>query len=219
MKRVDGFSLLETLAALALLALLLLGVTAGLQAMTQSTRAGMAMGERLDEMRAAQDYLRRAISGAMAYPFALQGARNGVVFRGDASHATFVAPGPGYLHDQGLQLQHLVLEGDDSDRRLVVAFDALPTRAGAKIVPGQPEVLIDHVVSGRFRYSGLDDQGLPVTWRPDWPYVKRLPTMVGIELELQGGVRWPMLTIPLRMDPRATNAREGIARLLAQGVR
>jgi general secretion pathway protein J len=211
--RSRGFSLLETLAALALLALLLLGVTAALQTMTNATRAGMARTERLDEVRAAQGYLHRALAGAMPYPWSLTRDRTMVVFRGDSSELVFVAPGPGYLEAKGLQLQRLKIVGSGESRRLELAFSPLALRGGSPVVPSGAEVLMDDVVTGRFTYSGTDNQGHPVTWLDSWPYPGHMPTMVGVELVLKGGVHWPVLAIPLRMDPAAVNGREGMARL------
>lgn len=213
MKRVAGFSLMETLGALALLALLLLGVMASLETITRSTRSTLSMTQRLDEVRAAQTYLRRALSGSMAYPWTRRANRRLVVFQGNETAMTFVSPGPGYLAASGLQLQALSLQGNKGDQRLEVAFAPLATRDGSHVVPTSPETLVEHVVSGRLTYSGLDDDGHAVTWASSWPYEQRLPTMVGVELELRGGVHWPTFTVPLRMDPAATNVREAVARL------
>ncbi|SFW28816.1 prepilin-type N-terminal cleavage/methylation domain-containing protein [Luteibacter sp. UNCMF366Tsu5.1] len=213
MKKSRGFSLMETIAALALLALLLLGVTAALQTLTRSTRAGMARSQRLDEVRAAQGYLRHALANAMPYPWSLAHDRSMIVFQGDASELVFVAPGPGYLAASGLQLQKLQIIGDGDQRRLEAAFAPLALRGGSPIVPADPETLVSDVVSLRFVYNGMDDQGHLLGWQERWPYATRLPTMVGVELVLKGGVRWPVLAVPLRMDARAVNGREGLARL------
>jgi general secretion pathway protein J len=206
---------METLAALALLALLLLGVVASLDTIARSTHASLAATQRLDEMRAAQNYLRRALSGALAYPWALGHDRQAVVFRGSAKAVTFVSPGPGYLAADGLQRQTLSIVGTPGDQRLEVSFAPLATRAGAGIVPASPETLLEHVASGRIVYSGMDDQGHPVTWRPSWPYEDRMPTMIGLELRLRVGLRWPTFVVPLRMDPEAVNTREAFTRLAA----
>jgi len=215
MKRSMGFSLLETLAALALLALLLLGVTGALDTIAKSTRTSLASTQRLDEVRAAQGYLRGALSGALAYPWALGKDRQPVVFRGDAHALTFVSPGPGYLAAEGLQLQTLSIVGDAGDQRLTVTFSRLATRAAADVVPASPEILVEHIVSGHLVYSGVDDDGHKVDGNASWPYEQRMPTMVGVELRLRGGTRWPTFVIPLRMDPAAVNVREAAARLFA----
>lgn len=218
MRRSGGFSLLETLAALALLALILLGVTVALQTTMKSTRSNMARAQRSDELRAAQDYLRRALSGAMPYPWSLGRDRVPVVFLGDANEVDFVASGPGYLEGQGLQLQRLTLVGKEGDKRLELTFSPLALRKQASVGSVEPQLLVDQVVSGRFVFSGVDAQGQPVAWQSSWPYPDRMPTMVGVELVLKGNVRWPVLSVPLRMDPAAMNAREGLARLTSSAV-
>jgi general secretion pathway protein J len=214
-KRSAGFSLMETLAALALLALLLLGVMASLDTIARSTHASLAATQRLDEMRAAQNYLRRALSGALAYPWALGKDRQPVVFRGDAQAVTFVSPGPGYLAAEGLQLQKLSIVGKPGDQRMEVSFAPLATRVGAQIVPAAPETLLEHIASGRIVYSGLDDDGHAVTWQSSWPYERRMPTMIGVELQLRVGLHWPTFVVPLRMDAGAVNDREAYTRLAA----
>ncbi|APG06677.1 hypothetical protein BJI69_20485 [Luteibacter rhizovicinus DSM 16549] len=198
-----------------MLALLLLGVTASLHTISSATRAGMARTERLDEVRAAQAYLRRALTGAMPYPWNLTSKRTPIVFRGESAALAFVAPGPGYLATQGLQLQTLTFAGTKDDLRLEVSFAPLAARGASPIVPEGAEVLVDHLASGHFVYSGMDDGGHAVTWQSSWPYSGRMPTMVGVELVLKGGVRWPVMAVPLRMDTEAVNGREGLARLTA----
>ncbi|SEN07378.1 general secretion pathway protein J [Luteibacter sp. UNCMF331Sha3.1] len=217
--RQSGFSLLETLAALALLAMLLLGVTAAVQTMTHSTHATVAATERLDQIRAAQQYVRRALSGSLAYPWALRADKHPIVLRGTADDVTFVAPGPGYLAKSGLQLQRLALVGEGKEKRLEAAFAPLAAREAAQVVPSAPEVLVDRVISGHFVYSGIDGDGKPVAWQPTWPYEDHLPTMIGLELTLAGGTGWPTIAVPLRMDPTAVNGREAMARLTMMDAR
>lgn len=204
---------METLAALALLALLLLGVMASLDTIARSTHASLAATQRLDEMRAAQNYLRRALSGALPYPWALGTDKRPVVFRGNAHEVIFVSPGPGYLAAEGLQLQKLSIVGVAGDQHLEVSFAPLATRAGAHVVPGSPETLLAHLASGRIVYSGIDDEGRAVSWQPSWPFEQRMPTMIGVEVQLRPGLRWPALVIPLRMDAGAVNSREAYTRL------
>jgi general secretion pathway protein J len=109
MTRTSGFSLLEVLAALALLALLLLGVYTGISSATHSVRSGDHAIERLDEIRSAQQFLRRELGEATALPWAVDAQGNPIAFTGDAHEMHYVAPLPGYLGRQGPQLQMLKL--------------------------------------------------------------------------------------------------------------
>jgi general secretion pathway protein J len=216
MKRVSGFSLLEVLASLALLALILLGVYAGLKTVTKATHAGTSLSQRLDEIRAAQGYLRQTLSRALAYPWSAGADARGTVFTGDSKQMSFVAPGPGYLETKGVQLQQLRLTGESGHLRLEIAFSPLASRHASSIVPSEPEVLVSGVREGHFYYNGKDDNGQSLGWQPRWNETSRLPDMVGVALVLDGGQQWPVVEVPLRMDPAATNALEGLYRLNAQ---
>ena len=57
-----GFTLLEVLGALALFAILLLGVYSGVRTATHTVHSGEASIQRMDEVRSAQQFLRREIA-------------------------------------------------------------------------------------------------------------------------------------------------------------
>jgi general secretion pathway protein J len=215
MKRQAGFSLLEVLAALVLLALVLLGVYAGLQTVTRATHAGTTLSQRLDEIRAAQGFLRQTLTRTLAYPWAPGKRTQGppTVFSGTENQMSFIAPAPGYLEAMGVQLQQLRLVGAEGHYRLEVVFSPLASRHPSPVVPEEPEVLVSGIREGHFYYNGTDEQGIPSGWQPHWDYPNRLPDMVGIALDLEGGQPWPVVEVPLRMDPAATNAMEGVYRL------
>jgi general secretion pathway protein J len=68
MKTSAGFTLLEVLASLVLLALLLVGVYSGIRTATHSVRSGTATIERMDQVRSAQQFLRRELAQSLAQP-------------------------------------------------------------------------------------------------------------------------------------------------------
>jgi type II secretory pathway component PulJ len=97
------------LGALALLALLLLGVYSGIRTATQSVQAGGAAIERLDRIRSAQEFLRRELAQAMAQPIGRDDRGDALYFKGTPHELSFVAPLPGYLGKLGPQVQTLAL--------------------------------------------------------------------------------------------------------------
>lgn len=107
--RARGFTLLEVLGALALLALLLLGVYSGVRTATQTTRSGEAAISRLDEIRSAQQFLRRELAQSRAVAISQKDNGDPVYFSGDGREMRFVAALPGYLGKLGPQLQQLKL--------------------------------------------------------------------------------------------------------------
>ena len=211
-----GFTLLETLAVLLLLALLLLGAYSGLKVTTHTAQNGSSVAQRLDDIRSSQQFLRNEYTQILLMPWEIAPDGGNVAFRGDESHMSYIAPLPGYLQRTGLQLQRLVLVKDSEDSyRLEVAFAGLPSRRGSPFVPGEPEVLLRGIKTGKFLYAGDDDQGKPLGWQPKWPYPSRLPKMIAVDLELAGPVTWPRLEVPLRMDVAAINQFTAASRLSA----
>ncbi len=194
-----GFTLLEVLASLALLGLLMVGVYAGIRTASVSVRSGSALIERSDQIRSAQQFLRRELSQAMAQPLARTSHGEPVVFVGSAREMRYVAPLPGYLGKLGPQLQRLQLVDDPAGgMRLEMSLALLPPDGRAPQPLGDPQVLLDHITSGSFSYSGLDARGAAVAWTQDWPDGRRLPELVRVDLHSAGTPPWPTMQVPVR---------------------
>ncbi|MET0332361.1 MAG: prepilin-type N-terminal cleavage/methylation domain-containing protein [Dyella sp.] len=214
MKRaVRGFSLLEILAALALLALLLVGVYTGVRAAIRSVNVGSAAIGRLDQIRSAQQLLRREVMQSMAVPLAHNDQGDNLYFVGEPNQLRFVAPLPGYLGKLGPQLQQVSLEsGANGTLQLVARFALLPPDGSAPQPLGEPEILLDGIRSGAISYRGLDEHGRPADWQSEWPDGRQLPLLVRIELQLDGRDAWPVLEVPLKVDPSANRGAMNLLR-------
>lgn len=201
-KRAAGFTLLEILAALVLLALLLLGVYSGIASASRSVRSGTAAIERMDQLRAAQQFLRRELAQSLAAPISRTDRGEPVYFQGDAHEMRYVAPLPGYLGKLGPQLQQLQLVDDGAGGlRLELRLALLPPDGGPPQALGEPQVLFDHIRAGGFHYLGTDSDGSALPWAGEWTADRSLPQVVRIELQPQGRASWPRLDIPLRIEP------------------
>ena len=202
MKRVAGFTLLEILAALVLLALLLLGVYSGIASASRSVRSGTAMIERMDQLRAAQQFLRRELAQSLAAPISRTDRGEPVYFQGSAHEMRYVAPLPGYLGKLGPQLQQLQLVDDGAGGlRLELRLALLPPDGSPPQALGEPQVVFDHVREGSFHYRGVDPDGAALPWAGEWTGDRSLPQLVRIELQPQDRASWPRLDIPLRIEP------------------
>ncbi|MFC5580670.1 prepilin-type N-terminal cleavage/methylation domain-containing protein [Rhodanobacter terrae] len=205
MKRTAGFTLLEVLAALVLLALLLVGVYSGIRTATHSVRSGTAAIERLDQIRSAQQFLRRELAQSLTQPIGHTDQGEPVYFVGTAHEMRYVAPLPGYLGKLGPQLQRLQLVDDGHDGlRLELSLVLLPPDGKPPQPLSEPQVLLDHIRDGSFNYRGIDGQGHAVPWTPAWADGRLLPQLVRISLRSQDGVDWPQLDVPLRVNPAQT---------------
>lgn len=202
MKQAAGFTLLEVLAALVLLALLLVGVYSGIASATHSVRLGTAAIERIDQMRSAQQFLRRELAQSVIEPIGRTDQGEPIYFKGSAQEMSYVAPLPGYLGKLGPQLQQLQLVDDgDGNQRLELRLAVLPPDGQPARPLGDPQVLFDHIKGGSFSYRGVDSQGDAVPWSPTWADGRILPLLVRIELQSKGNDSWPRLEVPLRVNP------------------
>lgn len=218
MKRPAGFTLLEVLASLVLLALLLVGVYSGIRTATHSVRSGTAAIERIDQIRSAQQFLRRELAQSLAQPLGRTDHGEPVFFVGSAREMRYVAPLPGYLGKLGPQLQRLQLVDDGhAGLRLELSLALLPPDGSPPQPLGEPQVLLDHVSAGSFAYRGVDSQGVAVPWSASWADGRLLPQLVRIQLQAAGRIEWPQLDVPLRANPlqsvlRRSGLRGGGAR-------
>lgn len=212
MRRQYGFTLLEVLGALVLLTLLLLAVYGGVRSAIHGVRSGRAAIDRIDEIGSAQRFLRSELSQALAQPFSHDSHGQPVYFSGSEHEMRYVAPLPGYLGKLGPQLQVLKLvDGDKGEQRLELQLSLLPPDGQPPKPLGDPQVLLDHIEKGSFDYRGHDDLNRELPWRSDWADGTRLPQLVRIRLQGQGGYDWPpALTVPLRVDASAVGGRIGV---------
>jgi general secretion pathway protein J len=213
MKRVAGFTLLEVLGAMALLALLLLGVYSGVRSATHTVHAGTVKIEKLDQMRSAQDFLRRELAQAMAQAMSRDDNGNNIYFVGSENDMRFVAPLPGYLGKMGPQLIQVKLVPDDKEQlRLEASLAVLPPDGSAPKPLGDPQVLVDGISAGGFSYRGLNAQGQPMDWQSDWKYTNNMPSVVTIKLTFADGREWPLLSAPLRVNAAASQGPGNLLR-------
>lgn len=200
--------MLEVLGALALFSLLLLGVYSGVRTATHTVRSGEATIQRVDQMRSAQQFLRRELAQARAVPLAHTDKGDPVFFQGDAHELRFVAPLPGYLGRLGPQLQQLkLIANGDGTSRLEASFALMPPDGTAPKALGEPQVLVDRVRDGSFSYRAPDGADRPGDWRGTWDDTRALPRIVRIALQLDGTTTWPQLDAPLRVDAAAVQGQ------------
>jgi general secretion pathway protein J len=187
-----GFTLLEVLFALALMGVLLTLVATtvllGQRALAHADR----YAQRLDEVRAAQGFLRQAVQQTLPLQYGGSGPMS--VFEGQAHSFRFAAPVPTAL--SGGILWHTVEWADaPSGPGLRVRFESAPGRTW-----GEPQWLLQGVRAVHLSYRGTDAAGRQTDWLARWPWPRRLPGQVRIALEVTGPVAWTAQTIALRLD-------------------
>lgn len=200
MRRETGFTLLETLMVLSLVGLLMGLVASALMLANRSLANAEHLAAQLDEQRATQRLLRRALGQVLALSAQTDDGRHTATFEGRGDHVVFYAPVPssvgGGLYRQRLQLREgrLQLQLARLDgQRLESWSEPLPLLGGVKAL--------------KLRYSGDSPLGKATGWMGDWPWPQRLPRAVRVDVLLADGKTWPTLHVNLLLDHSGDGGR------------
>ena len=205
-----GFTLVELLIAMTLLALIVAALFGGLRLGARAWEAGAQRNSDLARLEVVQGLLRRQLS--RAYPIALTGSERGrrIVFEGDPTAVTFIAPAPAQIGLGGLYQMNLAVAEDEGNKRLVLTWQ-LSGAEEERLTesPGvETTVLIDRMAAIELSYFGPPDLRDEPRWFDRWDDAARLPSLVRIRIEFPTGDRryWPELIVApmLRRDTPRT---------------
>jgi general secretion pathway protein J len=196
-----GFTLLEIMLVLSLLGVLLTLVGGAMLGANRAMLKAQHYTTSLDEMRAAQRFLRSSIGQALPLDSSEDDSESSGFFVGSSQRLQFVATLPGELGG-GIQLHTLELHGPEGKRDLQVAFAQIQSTAdGTTSTPwGEPQVLVRGVEQLQLSYKGVTPKGEPTGWMADWPWPTRLPRAVRIDARVNGPVPWLTEVVALRLD-------------------
>lgn len=187
-----GFTLLEILVALTLLGVLLTVLASSLL----MTQRGLASADRylhrLDEVRAAQNFLHQAIQQTLPIQRMQQDA--GQVFVGQPDSLRFAAALPADLGG-GIHWHILDVARQGNRAALRIRFED-----SASMPWGEPQWLLREVRGVRLSYRGIDAMGKRTAWLDRWPWPRRLPRQVRIAVQADGPVPWTTQVVALRLD-------------------
>jgi len=204
-----GFTLIEVMLAIVLLALLLAGAWGAIRTAVHAMHSGEAAIDRTNRLRVAEEFMRRQLSRILPLAYDTdQNTGTNFVFEGTGDFMRFVAPMPGYLSKGGAYVQTLRLVNDRGGGKALVFTDTMlngfdPDQNSPS---NEPAVLIDQIQDGRFEYRTLDDQGELTDWSDQWDDPSVTPVMVRIRIIMrpEARVEFPEMDIPLMLDVGAS---------------
>lgn len=204
-----GMTLIELVVATTLVALLMAMVYGGLRVAIRASDAASERSDALNDVRVAQQLLRRQLRAALPVRGHAPGAAGELarVFDGSRERMRFVGPMPGHLGG-GVHVQEIWLEGQPGDQRLMFSHRlAHPDSQGMTMENAEPPVLlIDGLTDAQFSYLDLEPgNAQSPQWRHEWEPPARFPTLVRLQAGRADGrvVPWPTLTVA----PQVTHAR------------
>lgn len=207
-----GFTLLEVMLSIVLLALLLAGTWGAIRTAVHAMHSGEDAIDRTNRLRVAEEFMRRQVSRILPLAYATDDSTGtNYVFEGSGNFMRFVAPMPGYLSKGGAYVQTLSLVNSRGGGKQLQFTDMMLNGYDSddkESSPQDPAVLLDQIQDGRFEYRTLDDQGELTDWSDQWDDPSVTPVMVRIRIIMrpEARVEFPDMEIPLMLDAGASRS-------------
>ena len=170
-----GFTLLELLVAVTLLALLSVALVAGMRFGTRIWDKAETSDVDTNAVRAAQK--RVALDLTRLYPkLVVEGATDSFIdFTGTPQRMEFLST----TDRPDGQMTRIALSAANDDRGVAMHYDTLPELARTNAA-GTQEVLLRHLRSIDFAYFGASGDEKTPAWHASWQHEKSLPLLVRI---------------------------------------
>lgn len=197
-----GFTLLELLVAVSLLALLMTLLVSGLRTGTQHLARADERLERSARSVLVQHFLRAELADARPLSDPGAGATAAIAFDGRPDGLTFVGPTPASAASGGLQM----LSVDAGEGEIVAHWRAFGAPAGTVATSPRQSVLLDHVRHADFSYFGAVKEGEAPNWHSSWESKADLPLLVRLTVEFADGAVMPELIVAIQLSSGGSEA-------------
>lgn len=200
-RRQNGFTLIEVLLAVGLMATIMALAYGGLRASTRAALRGEERIANVQNMRMVHQFIRRQLNQVLPLAY-VSDAEDRITFEGENNSITFVGSMPGYLGFGGPQVQSLSFEPGDQGYDLVMRHMPLAASDDGGLANTEAIVLLEGVESGQFSFLGRDELGELGEWESYWETVETPPESITLEIELNESLQltWPVLTATRQVD-------------------
>jgi general secretion pathway protein J len=199
-----GFTLIEVMIGLLLMAMLMTLIANGVQMGTRSWTRAEGVTADMDDIQTVQGLLRRTIARATPAFASADLKDTTILFAGEPETLTLVAPQPATQGDGPSAVQRFVLDRIGGVQGLFLRWQMdAPTGLQG---PARQDLVLDHVASLRFAYFGPAGPGQDAAWQDRWVDRGRLPDLVRVRIERsdRAGRVWPELIVATRVTTNAT---------------
>jgi general secretion pathway protein J len=206
MKSAAGFTLIELVVAMALLATMMVLLYSGLAFALRSWDAGEVNGRRTADRRIGENFLRREL--AELFPMRFKDPMVvKVAFEGARERLRFVSSRPAGLTQGGLSLVGLEVESGPLPReKHLVMRRAMPDDEAKDFGPldhAERTVMIEDVESVQFAYFGSENDFSAPQWYDSWPYTERVPALVRLRIRSADSTPMPEMIMRIVLGEEA----------------
>jgi general secretion pathway protein J len=172
LRREAGFTLLELLISMTILALIFVTVLGAIKVGSKSWESGELRAEENQRTRTLFDTLARELT--MIYPLRVKDQdRDVIAFRGKSDSLSFATLPQSYGAEPFSHMIRIVTYTVDPDRGLVATegYPSVESAAASDSPEGREKALDGRVSDARFRYlvpEGKPEEKLPPTWHDYW---------------------------------------------------
>lgn len=202
-----GFTLVELLIALTLLALMCAVIFGALELSGRSWDRGEVRAEANAGMRLAQEFLRTNLEAQ--HPLRLRKVLDlPLMFSGDTDNLRYAAPIPERVLGGGIWYFRLSVAKDEAHSPLILER-MIPDLAASTIPDfdkAERSVLAENIDELKIAYYGRDPDAstaMDPTWHDRWEDKQRLPILIRIDVTPKDAPPWPTLIVAPREAPEA----------------
>lgn len=201
-KPAAGFTLLELLVAMVIMAMIMTTAIGSIRAGNRSWQAGLDRADDVEEVRAVAEFLRRQLGQTVPLTWEDDTHKIRLAFAGDNQRLQFIAPAPQSLGGAGLLVYTLLIENRLDRSKLRLSFRLYdPSSNEFTYSPADPHTtLVTNAGPATFEYFGAPAVDRTRDWQPEWPAdAEYYPQLVRFRAEaVEGSTGWPVLVLPIR---------------------